>query len=99
MTTPLTVLRRLGDNRDQVAINLAALDCRGERSNCLACPVALYLLRSELNPVEVLVGDYEAELTYTSGHKDTVDLPEAVHEFVIGFDHGMYDQLLKPVTA
>jgi hypothetical protein len=95
----VTLLRDLGDTRDQVAATLTQLGCRGDRNNCLACPIAVYLLRAGLGAVQVLVGDLEAELIYPAGRTEFVDLPEPVAAFVAGFDTGMYEQLVKPVTA
>jgi hypothetical protein len=95
----VTLLRDLGDTRDQVAAKLTELGIRGDRNNCLACPVAVYLLRACPGAVQVLVGDREAELIYPAGRTEFVDLPEPVAAFVAGFDDGMYRELVKPVTA
>jgi hypothetical protein len=95
----VTLLRQLGDTRDQVAATLTQLGCRGDRNDCLGCPIAVYLLRAGLGAVQVLVGDLEAELIYPAGRTEFVDLTPAVIDFVRGFDNGMYEQLAKPVTA
>lgn len=95
------LLAALGDHEDQVAANLKARGITGEQDNCSRCPIAVYLLRSDLVPTLVEVGEDQAQLIYGTGadwHAGGDDfinvlLPEPVRRFITAFDDGDYAQL------
>jgi hypothetical protein len=91
------LLTNLGDQPATVAERLHAAGIRGERCNEGACPIATYLLRSDLGLYSVAVSGNIATLRYGDRGAYTVfvDVPDVVEEFIYRFDNGAYDELLK----
>jgi hypothetical protein len=90
------LLEALGDNPATIAANLAAQGIRGERCNEGTCPIATYLMRSDLGLHSVSVSGNVAVL-FLGDHGQVwcyVDVPDAVEEFIERFDFGAYDELL-----
>ncbi len=90
------LLEALGDDPNTIAETLHAAGIRGEDCNEGACPVATYLMRSDLglHSVEVL-GNIIA-LRFGDGGLCTcyVDVPDPMEEFIERFDKGAYPELL-----
>lgn len=91
------LLAALGSTKEEVAATLAGAGIAGRRNDCRACPVALYLLKSDLAVDRVYVGDEEVELWFVDENNNDVyeriDLPEPVAQWVTSFDAGQYDEL------
>src|SRR5690242_13749554 len=83
-----TLLTALGNHPDQVAQSLLAAGCLGEPL-CSSCPIAVYLLKSDLAPRSVNVNDLTVCLYWDDGMEE-IDLPEPVSRFVPRFDAGKY---------
>jgi hypothetical protein len=96
------LLAALGDHEDQVAASLHAAGITGLQDNCSNCPIAVYLLRSDLVPTLVEVGEDQAQLIYGTGadrQNDgddfiNVELPEPVKRFIASFDNDGYLDLV-----
>jgi hypothetical protein len=91
------LLAALGDHEDQVAASLKARGITGERGHCGTCPIAVYLLRSDLGCYAVDV-DGSIYLWFVGPddiqHVEKISMPDPVNEFVCAFDTGRYDELL-----
>lgn len=98
------LLEALGGHHTTVARTLAGAGIRGERCNEGACPIATYLMRSDLGLHSVCVMGIVAAL-YLGEPDQTwvgqcyVDIPDAVVEFINRFDQGAYDELLAGGSA
>lgn len=94
------LLEALGDTPTTIAERLAAAGIRGERCNEGACPIATYLLHSDLGLHSVGVSGCIASLRFGDGGAYTcyVDVPDAVEEFIHRFDNGAFDELLVVAT-
>lgn len=93
----LELLAALGDTADTVAATLDQLGCRGERGKCSVCPVAVYLLRSDLHPHEASLDVGLATLRMRIGDGSRVydiPVPAPVRAFIERFDQGKYDGLV-----
>jgi hypothetical protein len=92
-------LAALGDTPEQVAATLAEHGCLGIPGNCARCPVAVYLMRSDLDLRNVSVDGVVAILF--PGDEDYVylDLPDPVIAFVDRFDHDDFPQLRGPAVT
>ncbi len=90
------LLEALGNTATQVAATLHAAGIRGERCNEGACPIAAYLLRSDLGLFNVAVDGDTATLRF--GHRGAytcyVAVPDPVQDFIEQFDEGDYSELL-----
>lgn len=85
------LLDSLGDSSDLVARRLSDAGALGVRGSTCTCPVATYLLRSDLHPMAVDIDGAYALLDFPNfAAKVEVDLPAAVGEFVEQFDLGSY---------
>jgi len=93
------LLNHLGGTSEHVHDRLLALDCKGRRDDCGACPIAVYLLRSDLNPSQVFVGDSTVTLIFGDpaepDQRVDVRVPEPVSEFVHRYDSGVYLDLVQ----
>lgn len=86
------LLTQLGNHAEDIAGALQSRDIKGDREDCAACPVAVYLMQSDLGLTDVLVGEEEIQLDF-DGHAERVDTTPAVRRFIIGFDRGRYPAL------
>jgi len=87
------LLTALGSSADEVAASLARRGIRGDRHECASCPVARYLRRfAWCSHVEI--GGTKTRRPYAMvshrGSKAIARLPDAVRDFVLGFDDGRY---------
>jgi hypothetical protein len=89
------LLDALGPTATDVARNLQAAGIKGKRDACARCPVAVYLLKSDLSPRDVSVYAGEIALYYGDNYEDVlyVDTPDPVAQFIQQFDRGAYNQL------
>lgn len=92
------LLNQLGATPDAIHDRLLVLDCKGLRDDCGACPIAVYLLRSDLNPSQVFVGNSTVTLIFGDpaepDQRVDVHTPEQVSEFVHRYDSGVYLDLV-----
>jgi hypothetical protein len=90
------LLDQLGNTPDAVADRLRALNVKGARIACGPCPIEIYLLCSDLNPAQVVVGDTYATLDFGDpvDQRVNVRLPAAVTAFIHRFDDGVYLDLV-----
>lgn len=95
------LLAALGTSQAQVARRLFEGGHVGRRENCGACPVAVYLMRSDLALHCVAVGNEEVTLWPGDDPDDRlyVNLPEPVAELVYEFDLGGYAELVAGGAA
>lgn len=93
------LLEALGTTRDQVAQRLLELGCLGLPGNCGSCPVAVYLMRSDLGLHGVTVLGPEILLFYGTDDYECIEAPAAVAGFVEKFDDGAYAELVKTALA
>lgn len=86
------LLEALGSTREQVADTLRARGIRGETQSCGRCPIATYLMTCDLRPHAVSVDSLEVALHLSNNPGDVVyvDTTDAVTEFVLAFDAGLY---------
>jgi hypothetical protein len=96
------LLAALGDTETQVAASLKAAGITGDRGLCGSCPIAVYLLRSDLGCYDVAV-DGSITMWFVGPdniqHLETVPMTAAVEDFVNAFDGwpegpGRYDELV-----
>jgi hypothetical protein len=89
------LLDALGPTATDVARNLQAAGIKGERAACARCPVAVYLLKSDLSPLLIGVGGDEIALYFDENYQIVVyvDTPDPVAQFIQRFDRGAYNQL------
>lgn len=92
------LLDRLGTTSTDVAQALLAAGCNGARNECGTCPIAVYLLRSDLGALEVEVSESQIRVTSHDGTVVETDTPEPVGRFITGFDFGHFPLLVKAVT-
>jgi hypothetical protein len=101
-TRAAALLAALGDTETQVAATLKAAGITGRRGECGACPIAVYLLRSDLGCYDVAV-DGSITMWFVGPdniqHLETVPMTDAVNDFVASFDGrngipGRYDELV-----
>jgi hypothetical protein len=91
------LLTDLGRTREEVAAALELGGHHGSIEDCGACPVAVYLLRSDLDVPEVAVAPFEIALVFPFGTV-YVDVPTPVSKFILWFDQGAFPALLpQPV--
>jgi len=93
------LLAALGDTPAKIARTLYDAGIRGERCNEGACPIATYLLRSDLGLHSVaVIGNVVCLYLGNPGQTwlghAYVDVPDAVEEFIDRFDNGAHDELL-----
>jgi hypothetical protein len=89
------LLAALGDTPAKIARTLYDAGIRGERCHGSACPIATYLLRSDLGLYDVALMGNIAALYFGDGSNCIcVDIPDAVAEFIDRFDTGAHDELL-----
>jgi hypothetical protein len=97
-TRAADLLAALGDTETQVAATLKAAGITGRRGHCGACPIAVYVLKSDLGCYHVDVDGEAVFLWFTADdnvqHIETVDLPDPVTDFITHFDLGRYDELV-----
>jgi hypothetical protein len=96
-TAVTQLLTQLGDDPNTVAQRLHAAGIRGERCNEGTCPIATYLLASDLRLARVqVIGNIavfgDPDRPFALG--EYVKLSDAVDEFIHRFDNGAYPQLL-----
>ena len=91
-----TLLQALGGTPGQVAASLERRGCHGVAGACTVCPIAVYLMRSDLGLHHVAVEEDIAVLFTGGAGQDytTVALPDPVQQFIARFDRGGYRQLL-----
>jgi hypothetical protein len=83
------LLDALGATRGEVAERLLEDGHRGVPGSCTRCPVALFLLRSDLGLIDVMVGDIEVELRVSDYELPIrITTPASVTDFLLAFDHG-----------
>lgn len=92
------LLLSLGDTPDAVADSLRAAGCKGKKMAPCECPVANWLLRQTQRTS--LVEDrhcwlYPPDGDYASPGRLKVATPAAVAQFISGFDHGQYADLVR----
>jgi hypothetical protein len=85
-------LAELGAFPEEVAANLAKLGIRGKQDVTSHCPVANYLRKAIGQPV-LGVGETKATAISPYNHVTTLDLPDAIREFVERFDAGEFKEL------
>lgn len=90
------LLHALGQNAEQVAARLTELRITGRPGMCGSCPIAIYLLQSDLGIYDVTI-DGHVTLWYRDDdgvtHVDEVPLPSACERFIELFDEGYYRHL------
>lgn len=89
------LLAALGDTPNTVADTLLAGGCFGVRGATQACPVAVYLLRSDLQPRPDIVAVYGDFAWLQGAGMGTVEapIPTVVDQFINDFDAGKYPDL------
>lgn len=96
------LLVALGDTADTVAATLDRFGCRGKRGACGGCPIAVYLMRSDLGVTDVQVFNALVTLQYrtTEGAVGytVIDLPAPARAFAGRFDLGEYGGLVATGT-
>lgn len=94
----LELLAELGDTAAQVAATLEAGGHTGRRGSSGRCPVAVYLLHSDLAITIAGVGDETIDLYFESDESgfdvEYIDTPQAAAEFIRAFDGGAFAQLV-----
>jgi hypothetical protein len=95
------LLAALGDTPAAIARTLVDAGIRGDRCNEGTCPIATYLMRSDLGLHSVAVSGNIATLRFGHGGAYTclVRTPDAVEEFIERFDEGGFSELLIGSTA
>lgn len=92
-------LAALGGTPEEVAKTLADGEYRGKREHACACPVATYVTAVTGREASVL-GAAVMLLVDQSDPRNLrwVDVvsPDAVADFVVSFDNGMFEGLVKP---
>lgn len=86
------LLTQLGNQAEDIAVALQSRRIKGDRERGEKCPIAVYLLQSDLGLADVAVGEEEIQLDF-DGHAERVDTTPAVRRFIIGFDRGRYPAL------
>lgn len=85
------LLVALGTTAEEVAAALLDKACFGRRGDENFCPVATYLQWGGL-PYATIDGEV-AMVDHLTGA--TIDLPGPIHDFVLAFDGGRFDELLE----
>jgi len=89
----LDALAALGKTEEQIAASLRARGVTGERRNSRCCPLARYLT-AELGRQVVVDGDSIC-IDGPSSWQESVWPDRCVADFIEGFDHGDYPDLVE----
>jgi hypothetical protein len=93
-----TLLEELGGTADEVAARLEASGVHGVRNTARYLNPVVRYLRARLRgsgAIDLQLGD-KARLTFGNGHQQAAVLPEAVRQFLVGFNRGDYPNLELP---
>ncbi len=84
----------LGDEDKKVAATLRSMGIKGKPTEACACPVANYLagIFGEMSTPEI---DGDAVTLLGWDHRNRMELPQAVEDFVVSFDTDCYPDLIE----
>jgi hypothetical protein len=86
------VMAELGPDPLAIVARLNGLGVRGNREDCCGCPLGNHL--SALGWEDVYV-QHDKVKAFWGNAEITAELPMPVREFLSGFDHGLFPELVR----
>ena len=86
----LSLLKKLGKTKEDIAKNLCSLNIKGERNKCSSCPIAQYLVK---NGVEIGVVGVGVRVTRYWFPISEYPQLQGIRDFILAFDRGEFPQL------